>query len=158
MDNVGLDTVENIEEHYIKERGIERSHLDWLHKNYIVRPSTHRSLHHDPHTSSPPQPTDPLPPSRETQVPGKLGKKSGKGGFYDVPAPGSQTVLYFLNIGLAETMQPGDSAAQIMHKGQVLKYNVSEGGKATEILGKDAMPDGIGESSLSSCLVWCDVV
>jgi 3-hydroxyacyl-CoA dehydrogenase len=35
MDQVGLDTVENIEEHYVKERGISRSHLDWLHSNYI---------------------------------------------------------------------------------------------------------------------------
>ena len=37
MDSVGLDTVENIEEHYIKERHLTRSHLDWLHENYIVR-------------------------------------------------------------------------------------------------------------------------
>ena len=36
MDNVGLDTVEHIEEHYIKERGLSRWHLDWLHENYIV--------------------------------------------------------------------------------------------------------------------------
>ena len=36
MDQVGLDTVENIEEHYVKERGISRSHLDWLHDHYIT--------------------------------------------------------------------------------------------------------------------------
>lgn len=41
MDQVGLDTVENIENHYIKERGLARSHVDWLHKNYIVRTRVH---------------------------------------------------------------------------------------------------------------------
>lgn len=67
MDQVGLDTVQNIEEHYIKERNLGRSHADWLHKNYIEQ--------------------------------GKLGNKSDKGGLYDVPAPGEQTKLFFLNLG-----------------------------------------------------------
>lgn len=35
MDNVGLDTVSNIEEHYVKERGIKREHLDWLNEHYV---------------------------------------------------------------------------------------------------------------------------
>lgn len=35
MDAVGLDTVEHIEEHYIKERGLPSNHLDWLKDNYI---------------------------------------------------------------------------------------------------------------------------
>lgn len=35
MDAVGLDTVSNIEEHYVAERGITRKHLDWLNGNYI---------------------------------------------------------------------------------------------------------------------------
>lgn len=34
MDNIGLDTVAFIEEHYVKERGLAREHLDWLEKNY----------------------------------------------------------------------------------------------------------------------------
>lgn len=35
MDNVGLDTVEHIEQHYIKERNLPTKHLDWLKDNYI---------------------------------------------------------------------------------------------------------------------------
>ena len=35
MDQVGLDTVQHIEEHYIKDRKLPTSHLDWLEKNYI---------------------------------------------------------------------------------------------------------------------------
>ncbi|KAF2720982.1 hypothetical protein K431DRAFT_303837 [Polychaeton citri CBS 116435] len=35
MDQVGLDTVEHIEEHYIKERSLPTYHLDWLKDHYI---------------------------------------------------------------------------------------------------------------------------
>jgi DNA-binding beta-propeller fold protein YncE len=35
MDSVGLDTIEHIEEHYIKERNLPTQHLDWLKENYI---------------------------------------------------------------------------------------------------------------------------
>ena len=112
MDKVGLDTVEHIEEHYIEERGIKRSHLDWLHDNYIV--------------------------------PGKLGNKSDKGGLYEVPRPGSQAVLLVLNFGLAETTSGKESMLEIMHRGQILRYNVDARVKPTEILGKGYMFDGIG--------------
>lgn len=37
MDGVGLDTVEHIEEHYIKERGLPSGHLDFLRDNYISK-------------------------------------------------------------------------------------------------------------------------
>ena len=116
MDQVGLDTVENIEEHYVKERHISRSHLDWLHENYIV--------------------------------PGRLGAKSNKGGFYDRPAPGAQTVIYVLNIGMAERLEGSESMSEIMHRGQILSFNPSVGGKATEIIGHGAMNDGIGNVSI----------
>ncbi|KAK9770024.1 putative 3-hydroxyacyl-CoA dehydrogenase NAD binding domain-containing protein [Seiridium cardinale] len=35
MDSVGLDTVEHIEVHYLKERNLPSYHLEWLKKNYI---------------------------------------------------------------------------------------------------------------------------
>lgn len=35
MDAVGLDTVEHIEEHYIKDRSLPDAHLKWLQENYI---------------------------------------------------------------------------------------------------------------------------
>lgn len=37
MDQVGLDTVEHIEEHYIEERKLPKYHLDWLRENYISK-------------------------------------------------------------------------------------------------------------------------
>lgn len=55
MDAVGLDTVEFIEEHYIKERGLSgEKTTEFLKKNYISQ--------------------------------GRLGAKSGKGGFYPAGA------------------------------------------------------------------------
>lgn len=104
MDQVGLDTVENIEEHYIKERNLSRDHVDWLHKQYIE--------------------------------PGKLGKKSDKGGLYDVPSTGEQTKLFFLNLGVAEKFNDQMTFDDVMHRGQILSLNVDEGGKPTEIIGK----------------------
>jgi sugar lactone lactonase YvrE len=35
MDSVGLDTVEHIEQHYVDDRKLPTSHLDWLKENYI---------------------------------------------------------------------------------------------------------------------------
>ena len=38
MDDVGLDTVALIEDHYIKERGLDGQFtVDWLRENYISR-------------------------------------------------------------------------------------------------------------------------
>ena len=105
--------MESIEEHYIKERGIPRGHLDWLHKKYIE--------------------------------PGKTGKKSGKGGLYPFPRPGSQTKLFFLDIGMGAPIPVDMAPEEIMHRGQILSLNVDEGGKPMEILSHDYMPDGIGK-------------
>ncbi len=35
MDKVGLDTVYNIENHYVKERGLDGRVLEWLKESYI---------------------------------------------------------------------------------------------------------------------------
>lgn len=87
MDNVGLDTVSNIEEHYVAERHISRVQLDWLNENYVK--------------------------------PGKLGKKTpGKGGLYDVPPPGSQTKLIFLNLGIAEPIDDKVSFDEVLVSGR----------------------------------------
>ena len=37
MDQIGLDTVEHIEEHYIKDRKLPSHHLDWLKQNYVSK-------------------------------------------------------------------------------------------------------------------------
>ena len=113
MENVGLDTVESIEEHYVKERGLSHDSLDWFHKTYVAT--------------------------------GRLGNKTpGKGGLYPVPPPGTQTKILLLNIGLGKPIGPKDTPTDLLHKGQILSVN-PDNGKATEILGNQYTPDGIGK-------------
>ena len=83
MDNVGLDTVSHIEQHYVVERGLAKEHLEWLDDNFV-------SL-------------------------GRLGKKTpAKGGLYSIPAPGKQTQLILLNIGMAEPLNDKLSFSEVM--------------------------------------------
>ncbi|EAL86668.1 hypothetical protein KXW29_001557 [Aspergillus fumigatus] len=37
MDRVGLDTVYNIEKHYVEERGLDAKPIEWLKENYVDR-------------------------------------------------------------------------------------------------------------------------
>ena len=125
MDAVGLDTVQHIEEHYIKERNLPSSHLDWLKENYISA--------------------------------GKLGLKSGKGGLYPPPAPGAQTRLLLLNVGLAEPLA-GKAMNQIMHSGQVLAYNPDVPlMNPIELVGKLPIPDGIDVSHSTKRMYWTNM-
>lgn len=63
-----------------------------------------------------------------------------------MPAEGSRTKLFFLNIGLAEPITAKDSFSDVMHRGQILSLDVGEAQRAMEIIGHDYMPDGIGEN------------
>ena len=56
--------------------------------------------------------------------------------MYDKPKPGSQTKLFFLNLGVAERLDAKLSMEQILHRGQLLSLNVNEGGKPIELVGK----------------------
>lgn len=113
MDLIGLDIVENIEEHYIEERDLTRTHVDWLHENYVTA--------------------------------GKLGKKGGKDGLYPKPERGSQTMLFFLNLGTAEPLDTAKALNDVNRRGKILSLNVEEGGKSFETIGHDYRPDGIGK-------------
>jgi hypothetical protein len=44
---------------------------------------------------------------------------------------------------MAEPLQGIKTFADVMHRGQILSLNVDEGGKATEIIGKEYNPDGM---------------
>ena len=89
---------------------------------------------------------------RFRQARGKLGKKSDKGGFYGVPKPGSQTVLYLLNLGTAERIMGDESMVQLQHRGQVLRLKPGSGDKPVLVLGHDYMPDGIGKAVPGRCV------
>ena len=126
MDAVGLDTVEHIETHYIKERKLASSHLDWLKATYIDQ--------------------------------GKLGKKSpDKGGLYDPPAPGSQTRLLVLNLGLAEPLK-GKSMNQIQHSGEILQLTAEDkGSRPIRLLGSLPSPDGIDIATSIKRMYWTNM-
>ena len=58
-------------------------------------------------------------------------------------APGRQTKLYFLNVGMGEPLYTVKSFADVMHRGQVLSFNVDDGSKPIEIVGGEYSPDGM---------------
>ncbi|KAK6375878.1 hypothetical protein LTS17_007700 [Exophiala oligosperma] len=89
---------------------------------------------------------------------GKLGQKSaGKGGLYAAPAPGSQTRLLLLNIGLAEPLKE-KTADQIMHSGQILAYTVeNKGSRPVELAGSLPNPDGIDVASSTKRMYWTNM-
>ena len=125
MDSIGLDTVAHIEEHYIKERGLPSSHLDWLKQNFIDK--------------------------------GQLGLKSGNGGLYPPPEPGSRTRILLLNLGLGESIQ-GKTLDQIMHSGQVLAYTIEDkNSRPVELVGKLPSPDGIDVSDSTKRMYWTNM-
>lgn len=125
MDNVGLDTVAFIEDHYVKERGLAHQHLDWLQKNFVES--------------------------------GKLGKKTPThGGLYDLPKPGEQTSLIFLNLGTAEPLNDKLSMEDVQHRGSILRFDVDQEPKAaTELLVGQHMPDGI--DIMGDRMFWTDM-
>jgi DNA-binding beta-propeller fold protein YncE len=126
MDSVGLDTVEHIEEHYIKERQLPDAHLNWLRDNYIAS--------------------------------GKLGLKTPeKGGLYPPPAPGTQTRILLLNIGLVEPLV-NRSIDQILNSGQVLAYTIeNKGSRPVALVSKLPCPDGIDVAKSTKRMYWTNM-
>ncbi|KAI1748292.1 3-hydroxyacyl-CoA dehydrogenase [Xylaria castorea] len=119
MDYVGLDTVEHIEEHYIKERNLPVYHLEWLQKNFIEK--------------------------------GKLGNKSSaQGGLYGPPAPGTQTKILLLNVGLAEPLK-GKTLEEVLRSGEVLSLTAEDkNARPARLIGKLSSPDGVDVDSLTN--------
>ncbi|KAF1941672.1 3-hydroxyacyl-CoA dehydrogenase-like protein [Clathrospora elynae] len=134
MDAVGLDTVAFIEDNYVQERGVDATARDWLRKNFVEK--------------------------------GKLGAKSGKGGLYP---PGETTRsskgesghhdnlaaprLYFLDIGIGGNvfdLQKAVTAGKIMTAS-------ADGSNVRELVGGQAMPDGIDVSISSNSIFWTNM-
>ncbi|KAK4556857.1 hypothetical protein LTR86_005837 [Recurvomyces mirabilis] len=121
MDQVGLDIVEFIEQHYINERGLPSDHLDFIHKEYIQ--------------------------------PGKLRNKTPtKGGWYP-PSEGSRLRTLFLDSGLAEPLSE-NTLPKIMKSGRILKLPSELAQHPIELLGGQALPDGLDYCSADSHLYW----
>jgi 3-hydroxyacyl-CoA dehydrogenase len=134
MDAVGLDTVAFIEDNYVQERNGDPTSRDWLRKNFVDK--------------------------------GKLGAKSGKGGLYP---PGETTKssrsegghhdnlaaprLYFLDIGIGGDV--GD-LSKVVSSGKVMTAS-ADGSNVREIVGGQAMPDGIDVSISAGKLFWTNM-
>lgn len=116
MDQVGLDTVSFIEQHYIKERHLDSTNtVDWLKTNYLDQ--------------------------------GKLGAKSGKGGFYPPGHAisnhevehGTAPVIYALDVGMGSNVT---DIREVPHSGRVLAISAT-GKSVRELITGLPMPDGI---------------
>jgi 3-hydroxyacyl-CoA dehydrogenase len=134
MDAVGLDTVAFIENNYVEERGIDSTARDWVIKNYVEK--------------------------------GKLGAKSGKGGLYP---PGETTRsskdesghhdnlaaprLYFLDIGIGGNVTDLSTVAK---SGKIMTAS-ADGSNVRELVGGQAMPDGIDVSISAGRLFWTNM-
>jgi 3-hydroxyacyl-CoA dehydrogenase len=127
MDSVGLDTVAFIEGNYIQERGIDSTARDWLVKNYVEK--------------------------------GKLGTKSGgKGGLYPAAEPTTTTkskepTLYFLDVGLGSNVP---SSTKLATAGKLMTASAN-GTNIRELLGSQAMPDGIDICPTTQRLFWTNM-
>jgi 3-hydroxyacyl-CoA dehydrogenase len=134
MDAVGLDTVAFIENNYVEERGIDPTARDWVIKNFVEK--------------------------------GKLGAKSGKGGLYP---PGETTRsskdesghhdnlaaprLYFLDIGIGGNVTDLSTVAK---SGKIMTAS-ADGSNVRELVGGQAMPDGIDVSISAGRLFWTNM-
>lgn len=89
---------------------------------------------------------------------GKLGVKTAdKGGLYPPPAPGTQTKILLLNLGLAEPLAKR-SMQEIMHSGQILSYTIENpGSRPTELVGSLPSPDGIDVASSTKRMYWTNM-
>ncbi|RAR02113.1 YWTD domain-containing protein [Stemphylium lycopersici] len=134
MDAVGLDTVTFIENNYVQERGIDPTARDWVQKNFVDK--------------------------------GKLGAKSGKGGLYP---PGETTRgskdesghhdnlaaprLYFLDVGLGGNVTDAKAFAT---SGKIMTAS-ADGTNVRELVGGQAMPDGIDISISAGRIFWTNM-
>lgn len=130
MDDVGLDTVAFIEGHYIKERSLPRSHLDFLEQNYVaqgklgVKSEKGGFYQHQHETASSSTPNQPS--------------------------------VLVLDLGLSQPLNGSKSYAEVSRRGRVLE--VSPDGKSVKTLvSGQQLPDGIVLHEPSQRLYWTNM-
>ncbi|TVY82116.1 3-hydroxyacyl-CoA dehydrogenase-like protein [Lachnellula suecica] len=131
MDSVGLDTVEFIEEHYVKERGLPTENtVDFLKKNYISQgklgaKSGKGGLY---------------PPGHTTKTTGE-----DKSHHENLHAP----TLYMLDIGLNTLPDP-------IHSGRVV-VGAPDGREIRTLVSGQILPDGLDISLMSGRIYWTNM-
>ncbi|GME37420.1 hypothetical protein GTA08_BOTSDO08520 [Neofusicoccum parvum] len=130
MDDVGLDTVAFIEEHYIQERGLPSAHVEYLRENYtsqgkLGRKSTHGGLLAPADTS----PTAPPP---------------------------AQPKLLVLDLGLSQPLGTAKTPADIPHRGRVLELS-ADGTTTRTLADAQPLPDGLVHDPTTNRLYWTNM-
>ncbi|GKZ32862.1 hypothetical protein AbraIFM66950_002506 [Aspergillus brasiliensis] len=133
MDAVGLDTVANIEENYVEERGLDGSlTVDWVRENFV-----------------------------KTGRVGK--KAGGLGGLYppDLEVDrekkeGEEPLLYLLDVGLGANTP---DIEKIPVAGKILKFQPGRTGTGTPvpIVTGQSLPDGIDVSQTAGRIFWTNM-
>ncbi|KAH7018642.1 hypothetical protein B0J12DRAFT_733457 [Macrophomina phaseolina] len=130
MDDVGLDTVAFIEEHYIRERGLPSSHLEYLKRNYVsqgklgVKCSKGGFYQHAHDTTA--------------------ASKSDRPG------------ILVLDLGLSQPLNGVKNYAEISTRGRVLE--ISPDGKTVKTLvSGQRLPDGVVLHAPSQRLFWTNM-
>ena len=132
MDAVGLDTVEFIENNYIKERQLGTKTVDFLHKNYIEKGLLGAKSGKGGF----------YPAGATTK------SKDEESSHHDnLHAP----TLYFLDIGLATT-----DLSNVMHAGKILCGGF-DGRPMRTLVDKQSLPDGLDISLSAGRLFWTNM-
>ncbi|KAF4544364.1 3-hydroxyacyl-dehydrogenase [Lasiodiplodia theobromae] len=124
MDHVGLDTVAFIEQHYIKERGLPTSHLEYLQQHYVSkgklgRKSAQGGFYPTPTTTN-----------GTTTSPAAAA------------APSPHPTITVLDIGLSAPLAGATTAADVSYRGRILSLTPNTA-TATPLLTSLNLPDGI---------------
>ncbi|PYI36188.1 hypothetical protein BP00DRAFT_474920 [Aspergillus indologenus CBS 114.80] len=128
MDQIGLDTVAFIEDHYIAERGLDGSKtVDWLREHYLTtgklgRKSPGGGLYGPPAT-------DPSSSATPAQT------------------------LYILDVGLGANVPVTTPLAQA---GRILSFNRSTGNMHPLVIGQ-SLPDGIAYAPSAGRIFWTNM-
>lgn len=134
MDQVGLDTVAFIENHYIKERGLSsKDTVDWLKKEYISqgrvgRKSEKGGLYPSLTRSSPAKETPSHPQSAAKDI-------------------------YLLDVGLGSNSR---DVSQVHHNGKILRLNLATQRLTPVVVGQN-LPDGIDVSLSTQRIFWTNM-
>lgn len=128
MDEVGLDTVAFIEDHYIEERHLDSAlTVDWLRQNYISQGKLGNKC--DKGGLYPPHPVDTLPH-----------------GHSDLPT------VYFLDLGLGSVVQ---DLSKLGSTGRILRR--TSDGRCETLVTNLKCPDGIAYSPSFGRIFWTNM-
>ncbi|GLB06634.1 hypothetical protein AtubIFM57258_001945 [Aspergillus tubingensis] len=136
MDAVGLDTVADIEENYVRERGMDgRSTVDWVREKYVSVGRVGKKADEGLGGLYP-------PPDLTEDVKGKK-------------VVGEAPLLYLLDVGLGANTS---DIEKVSTAGRILKFQPGTTGMApVTIISGQSLPDGIDVSQTTGRIFWTNM-